>query len=188
MKTKTTNLPVFPLDLFLLPGGITRLRIFEPRYLKMVGLASQLGGFVISSNKQKETQDYRWGSWVEIINFEQGNDGVLEIDVECDCLVKLTELTQDDDKLLFADVEKRAHWSQKSSTTELEPLTDSLKSLFENNQLLKELYQQHLPNNPYWTVSRWLELLPIPFDVKNKFVFDSSYMEAKKLVHSIISQ
>lgn len=188
MSTKTTNLPVFPLDLFLLPGGVTRLRIFEPRYLKMVGLASQLGGFVISSNKQNHSNGDRSGSWVQIINFEQGSDGVLEIDVECDCLVLISNLFQDSDKLLFADAEKLTHWSQKSSSTELVLLTDSLKMLFENNELLNELYQQKLPNNPYWTVSRWLELLPIPFDVKNKFVFDSSYMEAKKLVHSIISQ
>jgi len=188
MSAKTTNLPVFPLDLFLLPGGITRLRIFEPRYLKMVGLASQLGGFVISSNKQNINQAYRWGSWVEVINFEQGKDGVLEIDVECGCLVKLSKLEQDNDKLLFADVEQRKHWSQKTSNTELALLADSLKTLFENNELLGKLYHDQLPNNPYGTVSRWLELLPIPFDVKNKFVFDSSYTEAKKLVHSIISQ
>ncbi|WP_413693223.1 LON peptidase substrate-binding domain-containing protein [Psychromonas sp. KJ10-2] len=188
MSGKTTNLPVFPLDLFLLPGGITRLRIFEPRYLKMVGLATQLGGFVISSNKQSTTQAYRWGSWVNIINFEQGKDGVLEIDVSCDCLVELENIQQDTDKLLFADALVHKHWSQKSSTTELASLSGSLKSLFESNKLLNELYHDKLPNNPYWTVSRWLELLPIPFDIKNKFVLESSYTEAKKLVHSIISQ
>ncbi len=32
----TVNLPIFPLPVFLLPKGVTRLRIFEERYLKMV--------------------------------------------------------------------------------------------------------------------------------------------------------
>ena len=41
MNNHNIELPLFPLSIFLLPGGITRLRIFEPRYLKMVAIASR---------------------------------------------------------------------------------------------------------------------------------------------------
>jgi len=46
MKKITVTLPIFPLPVFLLPGGVTKLRIFEPRYLKMVSTASSGQGFV----------------------------------------------------------------------------------------------------------------------------------------------
>ncbi|WP_160061564.1 LON peptidase substrate-binding domain-containing protein [Psychromonas sp. L1A2] len=188
MTNKTINLPIFPLDIFLLPGGITRLRIFEAKYLKMVGLSSTLGGFIISSNKQDQGDSSRWGSWVEIVNFDNGEDGVLEIDVKCKSLVHLSITESDIDNLQFADVNEISHWSEKNSTSDLILLSESLLSVFENNALLNNLYPNKLTSNPYWVVSRWLELLPIPFDVKNDFVFNSSYMEAKKLVNSIISK
>ena len=186
MTNKTTNLSMFPLDIFLLPGGITRLRIFEARYLKMVGIASTLGGFIISSNKQAEANSSRWGSWVEIINFDQGDDGVLEIDVKCKSLVELTLTEADIDNLQYADINQMHHWSEKKSNTQLMLLSDSLISLFESNHLLNNLYHHKLTDNPYWVVSRWLELLPIPFEVKKDFIYNSSYIEAKKLVNSIL--
>jgi len=188
MTNKITNLPLFPLHIFLLPGGITRLRIFEARYLKMVSLSATLGGFIIYCNKQEGANITRWGSWVEIINFDQGDDGILEIDVKCKSLVEFSLMQQDKDNLCFADVKEIKHWSQKQSNTDLLLLSNSLNSLFENNVLLDKLYSEKLISNPYWVVSRWLELLPIPIDIKNTFVFESSYVEAKKLISSIISQ
>ena len=62
-------LPVFTLPIFLLPDGHTRIRVFEPRYLKLVRIASQNHGFVIY-NSDKHNEDV--GSLVDIINFEQG--------------------------------------------------------------------------------------------------------------------
>lgn len=188
MTNKTTNLPLFPLDIFLLAGGITRLRIFEERYLKMVSLSASLGGFVISCHNQREEKQTCWGSWVEIINFDQGDDGVLEIDVKCKSLVEFSMQQQEKENLQFADVKEIKHWSQKQSNTVLLLLSHSLNSLFENNVLLDNLYADKFTNNPYWVVSRWLELLPIPINAKSVFVFESSYVEAKKLINSIISQ
>ena len=76
MKTNYTNLPIFPLSVFLLPEGMTKLRIFEPRYLKMVSIASKGQGFVIwAKGDNKSISDSPWGSWVEIINFDKAEDG-----------------------------------------------------------------------------------------------------------------
>lgn len=187
MSNKMNNLPMFPLNIFLLVGGVTRLRIFEPRYLKMVGLSSSLGGFIISSNAQNGDQP-RWGSWVEIINFDKGDDGVLEIDVKCKSLGHVFNIEQDIDKLQFADISEFEHWSEGDSDDNTLFLSESLSLLFKSNVLLNELYQDKLIENGDWVVSRWLELLPIPFDIKNKFIFNSSFVEAENLVNAIISQ
>lgn len=186
MNSLNIELPLFPLSIFLLPGGITRLRIFEPRYLKMVAIASN--GFIIS--KAQNSREKRWGSWVEIINFDQGEDGVLEIDVRCKSLVNIDAQVIEPQHFIqgvqFTAASEISHWSQKKANTDLGKLTGSLSSLFESHDLLKDLYTDKIINNPYWVVARWLELLPIPFEVKNSFVSASSYVDAKKLVNSII--
>jgi len=174
---------MFPLSVFLLPGGITRLRIFEARYLRMVGLASD--GFVIVPNIDNQ-QGLRWGSWVEIINFDQGEDGILEIDVRCKSLVEITVVDVADDQLTFVDTQAMTHWSQKQASTDLGKLTGSLSSLIDNNALLQDLYVDKTMANPYWVIARWLELLPIPLEVKHQFISPRSYQEAKKLVNSVI--
>lgn len=194
MKAFINNVPLFPISIFLLPGGITRLRIFEQRYLKMVSIASEGIGFVISSPIKEDTDkkgDAHWGSWVHIINFDQGEDGVLEIDVKCTALVELPIIDGDqhskEDTLKFCDIRKFSHWSEKKSNGQLSHLSQSLNLLFDDNNLLNDLYQHHKQDSSYWLVARWLELLPIPFNIKSQFVKTYSYREAKQLINSILS-
>ena len=106
----TLNLPIFPLPIFILPQGITRLRIFEARYLKMVSLAMKNQGFVIFSHDNSEkVNTMKVGSWVEVINFDQGEDGILLIDVRCKCLVDIQAITQDKVNLHHGDVTPKNH-------------------------------------------------------------------------------
>ncbi|TYK66211.1 LON peptidase substrate-binding domain-containing protein [Colwellia echini] len=113
------TLPIFPLPIFLLPEGITRLRIFEQRYLKMIKIASKGQGFVIWLNSQESSSPLiKWGSWVEIINFDLGDDGVLEVDVKCKSLVDIISLNKDEDNLHFGVVNEKLHWSQNKSVVE----------------------------------------------------------------------
>lgn len=196
MNTLNINphLPIFPLPVFLLPGGITRLRIFEQRYLKMIQIASKGSGFVIVSNKAnsnkestEKTQDDEWGSWVDIINFDQGDDGVLEIDVKCKNLVQLLSIDKDEDNLHFGDVKISSHWSQSDIKTENVPLFHSLVSVFEQSPLLESLYKDEMTANTHWVIARWLEILPINLEVKTLFSKDDSFQTAQEFVQSIMS-
>ena len=196
MNTLNINphLPIFPLPVFLLPGGITRLRIFEQRYLKMIQIASKGSGFVIVSNKAnsnkestEKTQDDEWGSWVDIINFDQGDDGVLEVDVKCKNLVQLLSIDTDEDNLHFGDVKISSHWSQSDIKTENVPLFHSLVSVFEQSPLLESLYKDEMTANTHWVIARWLEILPINLEVKTLFSKDDSFQTAQEFVRSIVS-
>jgi Lon protease-like protein len=187
------NLPVFPLPVFLLPNGITRLRIFEQRYLKMIQIASVNNGFVIVSkninieNKSEDLVEAEvWGSWVDIINFDTGEDGVLEIDVKCKNLVHLSSLTKDDDNLHFSDIEICPHWDESTIENETNPLFQSLLSLFEQTPLLQALYKNETTANTQWVIARWLEILPISFEVKELFSKPDSYSTAQEFVQSIV--
>lgn len=195
MNTLNINphLPIFPLPVFLLPGGITRLRIFEQRYLKMIQIASKGSGFVIVSNKAnsnkkstEKTQGDEWGSWVDIINFDQGDDGVLEIDVKCKNLVQLLSIDKDEDNLHFGDVKISSHWSQSDIKTENIPLFHSLVSVYEQTPLLESLYKNDMTANTQWVIARWLEILPVSLDVKTLLSKDDSFLTAQEFVRSIV--
>lgn len=184
-------LPIFPLPIFLLPEGITRLRIFEQRYLKMIKIASQGQGFVIWLNEEgTDNTPIKWGSWVDIINFDQGKDGVLEVDVKCKSLVDILTIEKDTDNLHFAEVSELSHWSQCDSLGSVNAsdthLTSPLNDVFNNDNWLSTVYDTNQKNSTNWVVARWLEILPISLKVKSQFVETHSFEEANQFVRSII--
>ena len=183
----TVNLPIFPLPVFLLPQGLTRLRIFEKRYLRMVAHAMKHEGFVILAyDKAESVSDMPTGSWVEIVNFDQGDDGVLLIDVRCKCLVDISAMTQDQDKLHHGDVSVKAHWSSSGEDEVADQLAQSLSKAFDENMELNALYPTPYFTQGSWVVARWLELLPVNIDEKRLFVESGSFDAAKEFVQSII--
>tara|TARA_B110000238_G_C16069174_1_gene414123 strand:+ start:92 stop:664 length:573 start_codon:yes stop_codon:yes gene_type:complete len=189
MKTELIHLPIFPLPVFLLPKGITRLRIFEPRYLKMVSVAVKGQGFVIClKSKEEQLTNKMWGSWVEIINFDQGKDGILEVDVKCKSLVELQSVTKSADDLYYSSVTHLNHWSTTliEADSSIDKLSKSLLDVFEKNNMLMELYPEIPSNNAAWIVARWLELLPIVHTSKNNMVNKYNFEQAKDFVHTII--
>ena len=188
MKNSTITLPIFALPIFLLPGGITRLRIFEPRYLKMVKIASKGQGFVLWLNiATPETTNLNWGSWVQIINFDQGKDGVLEIDVKCTALVEILSRYQDEDNLSFGLMSEMPHWSQDAEIqASTNSLSRSLNAVFENNLMLNSLYTDKPTSNANWVVARWLEFLPVELAIKTSFVKGHNYEDAKRFVQTIV--
>jgi Lon protease-like protein len=189
MKTNNIKLPIFPLSMFLLPEGMTRLRIFEPRYLKMVSIASKGQGFIIwPSGDKRSLSSSPWGSWVEIVNFDQGHDGVLEIDLKCKSLVEIQTIEVEDDNLHFGQVKQLNHWSQKDTDISLIELSKSLEDVFANNDSLNDLYPQKSIDNPSWVIARWLELLPINLDIKSTFVIEHNFQEAKDFVQTVINK
>ena len=188
MKETTLDLPIFPLPVFLLPGGMTRLRIFEPRYLKMVKVATQGYGFVIRLKHQDQEKSMTgWGSWVEIINFDQGKDGVLEIDVKCKAIVDIQKVATDNNNLNIGTVCEIPHWSQSIEDNQYSELGQSLTQILMSDSLFRELYSTIFAKNINWVVARWLEILPVNLTVKSRFVSVHNYHQAKGFVQSIIN-
>lgn len=180
-------LPILPVPVFLLSKGIVRLRIYEPRYLKMVKIATKETGFVIWGNStESPLPNIHWGSWVEIVNFNQGKDNILEVDVKCKALVGLNDFERDNDDLLFANITPIHHWSEKPNKFLGDEISSLLAKAIQEDILLNELYHDRQMNDSNWVIARWLELLPISMDIKSTFVFTSKLNDAKSFVESII--
>ncbi len=188
-ELKNLTLPVFELSVFILPEGKMRLRIFETKYLKMLSMISSHQMFVIQlTSKPAGAEHNNWGSLVKIKDFNQGEDGVLEIEVHCCALVQLADITLDKNNLVFGKITYRNHWSQNSTDenmTSLE-LGTALNDIINNNTLLNHLYQYRSLNNTYWVTARWLELLPVSLKIKSQFAKINTFTHAKDFVDSII--
>jgi Lon protease-like protein len=183
------NMPIFPLPIYLLPEGLTRLRIFEQRYINMIKNVEQTNGFVISYFQADSAQHIsQWGSWVEIVNFELDDGGILVIDVRCKALVSIGAAQHNADNLLFADVSPKEHWAEQSHSIDCEELTKQLGLLFVKNKVLAQIYQHQFTDRAEWVCARWLELLPVPFDDKNLFIDENSYEQAIDFLSQIINQ
>ena len=106
--------PVFPLSINVLPGAYLPLQIFEPRYLDMVktSLAKE-EGFCIALTKDEGPisvkgfpNHYDVGTYVEIVDFNQLQNGLLGITVKGLNKVKILDRWKQDDELLLAKISK----------------------------------------------------------------------------------
>ena len=110
----TKELPIFPLTVNVLPGGYLPLQIFEPRYLDMVktSLAKE-EGFCIALTKNENPisakglpDHHDVGTYVEIVDFNQLQNGLLGITVKGLSKAKISDRWKQDDELLIATITK----------------------------------------------------------------------------------
>lgn len=79
------ELPLFPLRTVLFPGGALPLRIFEPRYVGLVRDCMRDGhGFGVTPIRNggeagAPAEPHAFGTLAEIVDFDQGRDGLLHI-------------------------------------------------------------------------------------------------------------
>lgn len=187
---------LFPLPIFLLPGGRTRLRVFEPRYKRLVKESAGETGFVILPYENLPNLDdplCQWGSLVTIIDFEQGNDGLLHIDVECKKMVEVTSFDIEDDGLKRGEVSQTTeHWppatidAEFAHSDDAKRLTESLKVVFDQHSELAELYNKCDFESARWVCQRWLELLPLKRQEQNVFAQSYSFKRAFQFLSSIV--
>ena len=85
MNAEVRELPLFPLNTVLFPGGPLPLKIFEPRYLDMVSrcMREQSGFAVVLVNEGEEasiaTSFAATGTEARIVDFDRLEDGLLGI-------------------------------------------------------------------------------------------------------------
>lgn len=190
-----TTMPIFPLQMFILPNGRQKLRIFEAKYLTMVTQSLDGSGFVIalpysylSDDKNvsleiekkavKQSPVSHWGTLVKVVDFDQGEDGVLLIDVEGQFLVSLQGFSYQEDGLLQGECLPRQHWPLSPEVSKKPPkpiLAATLKELFYQYQDLNLLYPIPHFESAQWVNARLLEILPVPYKVKANFIQPDSF-------------
>ena len=169
------NIPLFPLSAHLLPGGHMALRIFEPRYVRMVKEACAGNGYfvlcMLNSRGDQTSNEHIFpiGTLCKIVDFDLLDDGLLGINVEGVCCVSVENIKTEADGLRIGDCTEQHHWSCVIEDEKISPLRIKLELIYDKYPEIARLYPELKFNDPMWVIYRWLELLPV--DAANKQAF-----------------
>lgn len=191
-------IPLFPLSMCLLPHGFSQLRIFEPRYKRLVteSLKSNSGfGLCMLHDDKKHMLPI--GTLCKIIDFETLDDGLLGISIQGEKKFHLKDFTIEDDGLKRGTIEIIDDWptsiiniaeSKKVSpnqTTE-KMLSDTLREIL--NQYPEHLaqYQNEHFDDISWVCQRWLEIIPLTAAEKYHCINNHDHKMAQDYLSNII--
>ncbi|CAH9065276.1 hypothetical protein PSECIP111951_03582 [Pseudoalteromonas holothuriae] len=183
---------IFPLPVFLLPGGYTKLRIFEPRYLSMVGEALKRDhGFVICKPSEDEQLDItNEGIYVRIVDFSQDQNGQLLVDVHAQHRVHIKLPFQNNQSLTYATISEFSGplWKHSDDTVShfTSEMGEMLSHVFYQHPQIDALYQEKHFEDPVWVASRWLELLPIKNSEKHKLQSSVNFEQVVNFLHTVL--
>ncbi|KKD59704.1 ATP-dependent protease [Grimontia sp. AD028] len=179
------HLGLFPLPLFLLPGGVTKLRIFEPRYVRLVkeSMASD-SGFVLAMKDGDAI--CRFGTHVKIVDFETLSDGLLGITIRGISRVALDNIGQEEDGLWIGDAEALENWDEIEGAG---LLGEALENVFEAHPEHASQYhdEQHF-DDMLWVCQRWLEILPLANNQRQWFLSQKDLEEAKQFISLLLTE
>src|ERR1035438_7029779 len=107
----TQQIPLFPLNTVLFPGGLLPLRIFETRYVDMVGRCmrqNEAFGVVLirqGSETRSNTTTCTMGCTAQIVDFQTLEDGLLGLLCRGESRFRIVQRSQQTDGLNLASVE-----------------------------------------------------------------------------------
>jgi Lon protease-like protein len=164
------EIPLFPLRTVLFPGGPLPLRIFEPRYLDMVGrcLKEDIAFGVLLLRDGSElgpARTYEVGVSARIVDWYQGSDGLLGITARGEGKFERLETWQQKDglnigRIRFLPAEPRVTLP-KACVRLADLLEDVLDDLGAHYRDLPKDY-----TDASWVGHRLSEILPIPLEQK----------------------
>ncbi|MCH1920997.1 LON peptidase substrate-binding domain-containing protein [Shewanella sp. A3A] len=177
------TIPLFPLPICLMPEGLAELRIFEPRYQRLVVEASQNGiGFGVSPYDSNSQQLFDVGCIARIVDFKHRDDGLLGILIKGQQRFRLSSFTVEHDGLKRGNVELLPSWPEHAIHTRTEHqlaelLTPLLPEAYQNNNSCQSMT---------WVCQRWLEILPINLQAKQQLMCQNDAHMTQELLKQLL--
>jgi uncharacterized protein len=159
------SIALFPLNIVLFPGGPLPLRIFEPRYVDMVGrcMREQQGFGVVLIREGREVgpaETVEVGTLANIVDFHQLSDGFLGLSCVGERRFRIDSRSRQNDGLNRAEVQ----WLQQEPKTAVPERHRRLADLLAN--VLPQLGGVYADiemqlDDAVWVGHRLAEILPI---------------------------
>jgi uncharacterized protein len=185
------NIPLFPLHAVLFPDGIMPLRIFEVRYLDMVSESLRTGsGFGISlirkgSEVGGPAACHDIGTLARIIDWQRGEDGVLEITVHGEGRFRILRTRLRKNRLLEGNIEFIDGDEDTELPVEYQLLSDLLRQIAEKFGL-SYLSEQEKFMQAGWVGCRLAEILPVEMGDKQILLEMNDPMRRLEQIQSIL--
>jgi Lon protease-like protein len=197
------SLPLFPLSAVLFPDGLLSLRVFEVRYLDMIGKCRKAGApfGVVSLTQGQEVRRpgvqeafSQVGTLAAIHDFDQPQPGLMLVRATGAQRFRITSSDQLKHGLWVADVERLPADMVVAIPDDLKPAADALQRLIQSLQLK--------PGNPGpmpllppwklddcgWVANRWCELLPLPVGLKQRLMELDNPLVRLELVSDVLTR
>lgn len=212
METALTldALPLFPLGSVLFPGGLLPLRIFEVRYLDMVGKCHRHGApfGVVALTRGSEVQHappdgprgdafgdegfHAVGTLARITSLSRPQPGLMEI--RCEGMQRFTVTRQEKLKhgLWVGDVQQMPDDLPTAVPSDLEPIARALEDVIAQLQE-RGVPRDELPiREPFslqdsgWVANRWCELLGLPVELQQRLMMLDNPLVRLELIGDIL--
>lgn len=186
------RIPLFPLNTVLFPGGTLTLRIFEPRYLRMVSdcLANQrpFGVCLIRSGREVGSiaEPFGIGTLAHIVDWEQRQDGLLGITARGDRRFSIGQTEADAQLLLHADVTLLEPDAATPLAPEFRPLAELLQRIHDQLGSTGLAKPEPMRDDAGWVGCRLAELLPLPLRDKQRLLEVGDPSERLRLLHQLL--
>ena len=186
------ELYLFPLSAHVLPGGKLSLRIFEPRYIRMVRECCQQNmgfGVCMLSGRDNSASSQKIlpvGTQVEIVDFTQLEDGLLGITVRGIKFFEIQAIETEKDGLRRGHCEMWQEPNNVKSDLDMVHLSKRLNELFGSYPELGSLHENLAFDDPRWVMYRWIELLPIAPEQKQNLISDQQLNSAHGYLTELI--
>ncbi len=169
------ELPLFPLNTVLFPGGPLSLRIFEPRYVDMVAerMRSQQPFGVCLILEGEEAGDaathHQVGTLARIIDFQEFDDGILGINAVGQGRFRVLTTRIQPDQLIIGRIELLPDEPEQTLTEEYASISELVRTLIDRTGPLYEGLPKRY-DDPTWLGYRLAEVLPIPLTRKQQLL------------------
>ena len=165
------GVPIFPLRTILFPGSKLPLRIFEPRYLDMVShcMRSNIEFGIVLSRKVPQPgmlETYATGTLATIIDWNQGNDGLLGITTLGTNKFELLSMTKQEDGLNIGDIRIVEKEKDFKAPSNFDNMINLLEAILEDVDLYHE--RDKFFESASWVSFRFAEILPLKIEDKQK--------------------
>ncbi|MGR8948097.1 MAG: LON peptidase substrate-binding domain-containing protein [Gammaproteobacteria bacterium] len=157
-------LSLFPLQTVLFPGNKLPLRIFEPRYVDLIGrcMREQQGFGIVGIESGQEAgtipEIFSVGTEVGIIDFDQGADGFLNILVEGRQRFRIESSRVREDNLLTAIVTPLAPVESTEPAINYPNLAEAFRQLEDHPELKDRISSTSEPITMAYELLPWLPL------------------------------
>jgi len=176
-----SDLPLFPLQSVLFPGGLLALKVFEARYLDLVGscLREQRPFGVVALLKGAEVHKpgqgvsfQNTGTVAELLDVDGDTPGILLVRARGLERFTVESSRQESDGLWLAQVQPQAPDEALAPTPAMH---DTVKGLATAIATLKAqgatpFLEPYRFDDAGWVANRWCEILPISLAAKQKLM------------------
>ena len=165
------GVPIFPLRTILFPGSKLPLRIFEPRYLDMVSrcMRSNIEFGIVLSRKVPQPgmlETYATGTLAKIIDWNQGDDGLLGITTLGTNKFELLSITKQEDGLNIGEIRIIEKEEDFKAPPDFDNMISLLEAILEDVDLYHE--RDKFFESSSWVSFRFAEILPLKIEDKQK--------------------